>query len=93
MSAPGYPDRERTGAFVYLTELPAELFSALFDQLYLPRDEWRRRLRVGRRDFDQFVNGGEGRLPHPLRAYVDPVTRKKCFHGADIRAALRQCVE
>jgi hypothetical protein len=94
MSAPDWlVDRERTEAFVYLTELPVELFSALFDRLYLPREEWRRRLRIGRRDFDRFASGGMGKLAAPLRVYIDPVTRKKCFHGADIRAALRACVE
>lgn len=70
--------KDQTEGFVYLARLSSRDFSRFFVSLILPAEEWRTRL--GAEAFDA--------LP-PLPVYIDPITKKSCHLGEDIRAAQR----
>jgi hypothetical protein len=72
-----------TEGFVYLRALSPQQFALLIESLFLPRDEWRRRLGVGKREFTRFAAD--------MPVFVDPISKKKCLRGADILAGLRAC--
>jgi hypothetical protein len=80
---------ERTEGFVYLKRLTQEDFSRLFDELILPREEWRLRLRIGKTDFKRWLESKNG----PRYPCIDPKTRKKCYRGDEIRYALWRSAE
>lgn len=71
-----------TEGFIYVKALTPHMFAQLFDHLFLPRDEWSVRLGVQKLEFRRFAERCE------LPGFIDPTSRRQCYRGADVRAAL-----
>lgn len=76
------PAERRTGAFIYLRELDADEFDRLFESLFMPAQEWQRRLRLTAREMKILAE------TRSIRTYWSARYKRKCYFGADIKRAL-----